>query len=323
MKKVLQFVFFLGFGSIPSYGQDFQDQLSKVSPVRYISHKYENDVFTQTDRYYTQGIRYELVFPYLQHSSLRFILPGFKYHAVNYYGVSFEQKCFTPTVLASDTVRRGDRPYAAALYSGRFLVSNDSMHHQRLKTEVDVGLLGPCALCEEEQKAIHRVLVDQQPRGWGFQIKQDVILDYSVAYDKGLVNTGYFEFLFQSKAEVGTLYDKAIAGGMLRAGKLCSWFSMLGPGETAAAKSMAGYIFLKGWVQGVGYDATMQGGMFDRNNVYVIADKDITRLVYGYEYGLVYSFRKLILQYSLVHLTPEFNTGFSHAWGHITIAIAF
>jgi len=323
MKTLLLFLVLFNLSATISFGQDSLSRHNKVSAVRFISHDYDNDVFTNTDYYYTQGVRYELVFPYLQNSSVHFVLPGFRHLSVNYYGVTWEQKCYTPTSLKSDTVLRGDRPYASVLYSGRFRVSNDELHHQRMKTEIDLGLTGHCALCDDEQKAIHRALVDQQPLGWGTQIRQDLILNYSIAYDKGVVNTKYVQCVLQGKVDVGSLYDRAIAGGMIRAGKMCSYFSLYGPGENEASKKVLCYGFIKGWVQGVGYDATLQGGLFDRNNVYVISDKNVERLVYGYQYGIVFSYRKLSLQYALVHITPEFSSGRVHAWGHINISVAF
>jgi lipid A 3-O-deacylase len=319
--KFAGLLLFMSFLQILS-AQTEESKPSRLSSARFVAEDYENDVFNETDNYYTQGIRFELVLPYLHISSVGHALLRLRKNAVQYFGASLVQECYTPSTIRHEGLFVGDRPYAAVGYTGRYLVSNDEVNKQRLKSEIDFGLIGPCAVCEEEQKAIHRALVDPQPVGWEHQIRQDVIFSYSVAYDKGLLHCKYADLILQGKLTAGTLYDKAEAGGMIRAGKMVSYFSAISPGENEESRKFSFYGFLRGWVQGVGYDATMQGGFFDRNNDYTITNSNIEGLVYGYQYGLSCSWKKLSLQYSKVLITPEFRDGTSHGWGRITITVA-
>jgi lipid A 3-O-deacylase len=321
MKPCMLFSLLFFLSATVSSSQEMKDTTTQVSKVGFVSHQYENDVFQGTDNYYTQGVHYELVFPYLRKSPTTTLLLGFRKDARKYYGVSLIQECYTPSTIKSDFLRIGDRPYAAVLFAGSFLVSNDELHKQRLKSELDLGLTGHCALCDDEQKIIHRAIESPQPKGWDYQIRQDIVVDYSLGYDKGMVNSKYFDVLLQSKVETGTLYDRIELGAMIRTGKMYSYFQSFGPGENGRHLSL--YAFMRGWVRGVVYDATMEGGVFDRNTVYVIESQDIERVVCGFQYGVCFQYRKVGLEYSNVFITPEFRNGMSHAWGHLTIAVAF
>ena len=119
------------------------DSLVVTREKGFFSILYENDVFTKTDYYYTQGVRAELVLPGLNHSPVNFILPVLKTNTLQYSGIDAEQDCYTPTSLSADTIRKGDRPYSGAIYIGAFRVSNDEKNHQRLTAGIDLGTVGP------------------------------------------------------------------------------------------------------------------------------------------------------------------------------------
>jgi lipid A 3-O-deacylase len=320
--KIIAFLLVLFF-STQGKAQSDTSFLSKIGSARYISHDYENDFFDATDIYYTQGIRYELVLPYLKIASVGHALVRLKHDAKLYYGASLVQECYTPSSIRRDTVFTGDRPFASVAYTGRFLVSNDSVRKQRLTSEIDLGLIGPCAQCAEEQKAIHKALVNIQPLGWQYQISQDIILTYSVGWDKSMYENKYVGLIFQTASKVGTMYDNARAGLLIRSGRMLSYFESIAPGESREAKKLQVYGYVKGWAEGVGYNATMQGGLFDRKSIYTLQPDKIERLVYGVQYGLIFSWKKFSLQYSKVLISPEFKNGLSHGWGHCNITVAF
>ncbi|HEV7232505.1 MAG TPA: lipid A-modifier LpxR family protein [Bacteroidia bacterium] len=320
MKKgTAAFVFCLLIGNA-AHSQQADSATSRVSQTGFISHRYDNDFFSATDIYYTQGIRYELVLPVFTKSPLTSVLIRLS-QGVLYNGITVEQDCFTPSSIRRDTVFTGDRPFAAVAFAGEFLVSNDNIHKQKLTSEVDIGAMGPCAKCEEEQKGIHRMLVNIQPLGWQFQIRQDLVLTYSLSYDKALLSKKYIELMMQSNLTAGTLYDKAWAGLQIRSGKMCSWFEVFGPGETEETKKWQLWGFASGRIQSTAYDATMQGGMFDRNNIYTM--QHIQNGVCYAQYGIVFAWKKFSLEYSKILITPEFKGGMAHGWGHCDIRVAF
>ncbi|HTB06772.1 MAG TPA: lipid A-modifier LpxR family protein, partial [Bacteroidia bacterium] len=86
-----------------------QKDSSAISQNKSFAFNYENDFFTATDRYYTQGIRLEYVLPVFNKLLLMKTLPHLS-GAVMQYGLSVSQDCYTPTEVTTPTIRYGDRP---------------------------------------------------------------------------------------------------------------------------------------------------------------------------------------------------------------------
>ena len=73
----------------------------------------------------------------------------------------------------------------------------------------------------------------------------------------------------------------------------------------------------------IGYDASLQGGLFNHSSPYTISSGNITRVTFQGDYGIVVSFRKIYLEYCQSYLTKEFSTGKFHRWGGIRIGSGF
>ena len=80
----------------------------------YFRFHYENDYFTKTDEYYSQGIALEFAHPAIKRFPLSKLLwKPFK--TVTQYGISFNILGYTPTTILSDSILYGDRPYNGGL----------------------------------------------------------------------------------------------------------------------------------------------------------------------------------------------------------------
>ena len=66
----------------------------------------------------------------------------------------------------------------------------------------------------------------------------------------------------------------------------------------------------------------MQGGLFTRNNPYVIAADDINRVTFQADAGVIVNFKKFYLSYTQSILTKEFRTGKYHRWGGVSVGFA-
>ena len=71
----------------------------------------------------------------------------------------------------------------------------------------------------------------------------------------------------------------------------------------------------------IGYDATMQGGLFNRTSPYTIAASDVSRITFQADAGIIVNFKKLYLSYTQSFLTKEFRTGTYHRWGGISVGV--
>ena len=79
------------------------------------------------------------------------------------------------------------------------------------------------------QRSFHNAVpTNNEPLGWEYQIKNDLVLNYTLTYEKGIISQKNFEFLLTSTGNVGTL-NTNIAGGVdLRTGWLNPYFANLG-----------------------------------------------------------------------------------------------
>lgn len=297
--------FLLLFNAITSYSQ-----------VSYFSTTYENDFFTGTDDYYTQGIHFQLTLPGFNTLFLHPLLP-LLLNSENTYGLSVVQDCFTPTSISSNIILKGDRPFAAYIYAGYFVVSQNEQKKENMTSEIDIGAMGPCAVCEQEQKYIHHVFPKNvQPEGWQYQMSNVTEINYSAKFEKGLLSSRYTDLLGFTGINAGTLYDNAVAGGEVIIGKMQS------PFISHRAGQFQFYGFLRGSAEGVVYNATLEGGVFS-HDIYVLSPSTIDNIVLQYSYGLCLSFAKVYMEYSLVFITPEFKGGESHGWGHLNFTVYF
>ena len=290
-----------------------------VSSDKYFRFHYENDYFTATDRYYTQGINLEFVNPKLKKNPLTLTLLRFK-DSPTKYGLSIEQNGYTPTSIGSDDILYNDRPFAANLMLKTFAIATDRNNSRRLSSHLSIGIIGESAYGEAQQREIHRALKNILPHGWQHQIRNDVILNYGLNYEKLVFE--YKNRLFLStnaQINLGTLSDKAAIGFTTVFGKRDNPFSFI---NKLNRKNFEFYVYNQILVSAIAYDATLQGGLFNRNSPYTIEAKNISRITVQDNFGVVLRFKKLYLQYDQAILTKEFSTGTFHRWGGVKIGCA-
>ena len=284
----------------------------------YFRFHYENDYFTKTDEYYSQGIALEFVHPAIKRFPLSKLLwKPFK--TVTQYGISFNILGYTPTTILSDSILYGDRPYNGGLSLKTFLIQADDVHHQQISTAFSIGVTGPAALGYDIQYNIHRWTKNPLPHGWEHQTKNDIIINYQLNYEKQLISAGN-NFLLNTTAEarLGTLNDKLSGGVNFMAGRFNKRFLPV----TDKKRKAEYYFYSQGRVNFIGYDASMQGGLFNRKNPYTIAGSNITRLTFQADAGIIVNFKKLYLSYTQSFLTKEFSTGKNHRWGGVSVGFA-
>lgn len=274
----------------------------------YFRFHYDNDFFTAEDLYYTQGYTFELVKPWLEKNpaNILFIKPA---NAVIKYGVAFEQTGFTPTVITAPEILYGDRPFAATIAVKSFVVAIDTINKSQIVSSITLGMIGPAAFGNEMQTGIHKWIDDDIPQGWKHQIRNDVIIDYELAYEKQLLAANIFALGSYAKVRLGTLNTNVSTGLTMKLGIINDVFS------SANKKKFSVYLYAQPVATVVGYDASLQGGLFNTSSPYTIPSSDIERIVLQSYFGLIIKYRGLYLEYSRAVITREFSTGHSHKWG--------
>ncbi len=284
---------------------------------RYVRLYYDNDFFTKSDYYYTQGITIECVDPSFKKIPVVKILAQLRGSAIQ-YGVSANIFGYTPTNYESNEILYGDRPFAAAMSLAFFSVASDNVRQQRLSSAVSVGIIGPAAQGEQIQTGIHRWLHNVLPRGWQYQLRNDVIANYKVNYERKLFAAGDgFVLNGIAVASAGTLTDNLSTGINLMAGQFNNRYRAI-----ASKKKIEFYFYGQSWVRAIGYDASLEGGLFNRSSPYSVAASNISRVVLQADAGIVLDFKTVCLCYSQSFITKEFNTGRCHRWGGISVGFS-
>jgi lipid A 3-O-deacylase len=178
------FVFALVFFGLMGTGwAEDSDGLDRKETSWTLTVLFENDLFGNTDRYYTNGVKISWISPDLTHYKDSGKLPDWSLPLIHRLpfinepglqrNVSFSlgQKIFTPEDIKSKTLIKNDRPYAGWLYLG---TAFHNKNVRRLDTiEVELGIIGPAALAEESQNTVHRYRGIGEAKGWNHQLKNE------------------------------------------------------------------------------------------------------------------------------------------------------
>ena len=145
----------------------------------------ENDLFSETDQYYTSGIRFSWVSPdvndYIESEELpnwvRSLNRRLTFFHQNHEGlkrnvvVSFGQQIYTPQDEFRTDLIEDDRPYAGWLYLG---LGYQTRALDRLDTlELRFGMVGPSARGQEAQDFIHDLRGFTRFQGWDNQLRDE------------------------------------------------------------------------------------------------------------------------------------------------------
>ena len=289
-----------------------------IESDNYFRFHYDNDYFAATDENYTQGYSFDLIFPSLNKNPVNYLF--FKQKEVSTkYGLSIEHIGFTPNDYLSEDIQFGDRPFTSAIMLKSFKIETNTIRKSRMSQSFSVGLIGPGAFGEEMQVGIHEATGNKIPKGWKNQIKNDVVLNYRLDYEKQLFS--YRKLLaLQSDAslQLGTLFTNASVSFNMQLGVINSVFR-----DEESKSNFQIYLYGQPNVFIIGYDATLQGGVFNRKSPYVISSQNVERFTAQFNYGLVIKTKTLYLEYTRSAITREFKTGSSAKWGGIRIGFTF
>lgn len=168
---------------------DHTSSFKSMPDTRYFRIHYDNDYFAATDENYTQGYNLELVLPSLSKNPINTLFIKTE-DDVATYGIAIEHIGFTPNDYASDEIQFGDRPFAAAIMLKTFKISTNTSKKSRTTSSLSLGLMGPGAFGKEMQVGIHKATGNKIPMGWQYQIRNDVVINYNIGYEKQLMEYG-------------------------------------------------------------------------------------------------------------------------------------
>jgi hypothetical protein len=149
----------------------------------------ENDLFFDSDRHYTQGVRMSYLTgdkrivkdgesedDFLERSGRGTLAWGYDPKS---YRIGYEigQSMFTPRDTSIPTAQPDDRPYAGWLYFGLNLQRRGETRVGETPTMENVsllmGVIGPASLAKEAQIWVHGMRGFDDPQGWHHQLKNE------------------------------------------------------------------------------------------------------------------------------------------------------
>lgn len=285
-----------------------------MNTAEYFRFHYDNDYFTASDKNYTQGYSFELVAPYLAKNPLNYLLfnPD---GAETRYGLAIEHIGFTPDNYASTEIQVGDRPFAAAIMLKTFSISTNTENRTRFVTSLNTGIIGPGAFGKEMQVSIHEATGNKIPMGWLHQIRNDIVVNYEMGYEKQLLSIDKFASLqATANLKAGSLFTNGTLGLNATVGIVGNPFGALNN-----KRGFELYAYAQPQVRVIGFDATLQGGLFNKSSPYIIATSDVERFTAQTNYGIVLKTKTLYFEYTRSVISKEYETGNSYKWGGIRI----
>ncbi len=293
------------------YEGDFKHE----NAVRILKVHFDNDIFNNTDYYFTNGAQISLITPLAKRTPLIHILPKLRNRQVDIGGFSITQNIYTPTNPDVSDVMDGDRPFSSYLTLGQFRESYNFSRNLSIKSSLNIGVLGPAALGDYVQSSIHEI----EPIGWDNQIQNSLVLNYHLQIEKGLFSNPNLEVNLVGKADIGTLYNRGGGGLNIRLGS----FTPVYWGSLHKEGPLQYWFSIKGELSAVAYDATLQGGLLNPNNPYTIAAADINRLVAKASIGFAVYYNNYGFEFENFYWSPEFEGAYDFRYGRLSFVAKF
>ena len=226
-----------------------------------------------------------------------------------------EHLVYTPDTLDVYEIVYGQRPFAAAFTVKSFAIATDTIDKSRLSSSFSIGLIRQGAGGGNIQKIIHEITGSEDANGWPYQIRNDLVVNYDMAYEKQLLRIkDYFALNASGGIKLGSLFTNASLGLNASIGILNAPFS-----SVKNKNKFQLYVYSQPIITAIGYDATLQGGLLNRNSPYTIPSDDIERIILQNNIGIVLQFDRFYFEYAQSFLTREISTANSHDWDGIRI----
>lgn len=197
-----------------------------IAGADWASLTWDNDIFLGKDNGYTNGWyaswfetdmeEHKAVNPSFLVSPLLWSMsdggePLFK---INTHTIG--QAMVTPRDITRENPNRDDLPY-----SGLFFYTNAHFHvHDQYadKVSTTVGIIGPASGAERTQKFVHRALDADRPRGWDYQLENELVFRISRSRIWRLWasgnGSGKTDVLVSAEGNLGTL-ESSLGGGLM------------------------------------------------------------------------------------------------------------
>ncbi|MFP8966520.1 lipid A deacylase LpxR family protein [Pokkaliibacter sp. CJK22405] len=311
----------------------------------------DNDLFTNTDQQYTNGVKASWISPDLNTFENDPSLPGWlKFINSNMVWLSGKnpaeqrnvvvylgQTMYTPADKDATELIPDDRPYAGYLFGG---VSYQRRYSNKLLkvAEVQLGIVGPASLAHESQDFIHKLRGFDKFKGWDNQLHNEPGITVTYAEKNRLFRSalgGLYsnDLIGHYGVSAGNVFTGAATGLEYRIGyRLPSDFGSSSirpagdnsaPGEKWDSRVLDGgfgwHVFVSAEGRMVLHNIFLDGNTFEDSPS---VDKNLW--VGDLSAGVSMSYSNMKLTFSNVYKTREFKTQKkSHSYGSIAFSMSY
>lgn len=290
----------------------------EISYPEKVEVEWANDVFFQTDQYFTNGLALQYYTQSLQKFGISKLLLDPMSESGPIYSLTLLHDIFTPRNVFGDPVQT-DRPYAGVLMFGIKASHFSSKNNYRFSSEIQGGLLGEYAGGRFVQNGIHVLLPASEPiPGWAYQIDHDLCLQYITGLEKLFFWHKWIEADLLAKGRLGLPYTDFSGGSRMRVGISPNYYS---PDHLLSKKANYIYFFTEFNLRTVFFDATLQGGALNDKSPHTIVD--INPLIGEFKAGIAGRYSGFELEMGAHSFTAKFDGAESHKWAYFKFGILF
>ncbi|PZF74568.1 lipid A deacylase LpxR family protein [Taibaiella soli] len=331
MKKILNVLLFIIFVSANT--TKAQNHMIRA----YEDNDLLNVISEASDDAYTNGLRLDYYYT-KDHKSRFFLdrwLPKAGKDAVNTFGWSAMQLMFTPEYITKTQPDLDDYPYAGALFATHSLHSSNPVKKYNLQSELLVGVMGPASMADKTQILVHRIIGNDRPMGWQYQLPNAALVNFNFAAEKMLFqHRGWLEIIGGGTGTLGTMTDGLSAYSTIRIGKMNPYFDGA-IGQFSGKKQFQLYFFMRPEVRWLGYNALVDGAAFRGKSAYYNATDGIetasnaNRGVEGnLGLGAVLTWKNIGVSFSQNIIAPmlqnnDLRTFHHHTVGNISVYVSW
>lgn len=313
---------------------------------------FENDLFSDTDQQYTNGIRLSFVSPEIDSFIHDEQLPPWMRNANRWLApldpepvqlgedvsrrliFTLGQLMFTPRDRERTSIDPDDRPYAGWLYLG---FGYHTQTRNRMNSfEVNLGMVGPASLAEESQNFIHDLRGFDRFEGWDNQLHNEpglqLVYEHKVRWLRHTLGKDWEqELLLHAGGSLGNVATYLNTGAEYRIGKhLPRDFgtSALRPGGDNSVPGQGDPRFGHTW--GLHAFISVDGRwvlrdiFLDGNTWRSSHSVDKKPLVADAAFGLAATWQQWKFSYARIYRTRQFETqSGSHNFGSLAVSYTF
>ena len=282
----------------------------------------DNDLylFNRQDQYYTNGL-------VLTVSKAADSTALASHESNRIWSVYAGQKLYNAYTGQIHSISEVDRPITAYLFAG---ISRSAYYTKAsmLTYSVELGTIGRRAFGQQTQEAVHRALHLYAIAGWQYQLNNAFGADIRTEYAKQLYRTSrhWFDLTWHASGTLGLNHTNLGTAASFRIGRLnpISVSAYFSSRLQARPHTVANELFLyyKPEVNWIGYDATIQGGIFldDKGPV----ARRPARWTMAHQAGLVYAQKAFTCSLQYRFSTREVPTMyFRHQYGSLAISYRY